>query len=372
MLRRRPRHWAKLRPQRPAPKPWTTWPNSHRRERPPPQSGSSRARPSSPMNEPDPPICAAGLRRMSSSTSSPRPAPTPDALPLLSTRFDRVSTTSPSQTRQPTPPLSSCSPASAAPPSSRIPTSWPPTPLSRPCAVLAEAEIGRPPDTEESATGSSGAIRPTVRRCSARLAGWRRAIPRPRDGAGSPDPAALRRRADRYRCRSDPPNSRETAAGELVIRAHSTRRGPNKSCIWALEACYSWGADANFVLPRPFPPHLASLCRKLGLAGQVMQPRPGWRGRCRRLLAVPGEASLTRALAQAASSGLPCVASRSAWRKLRPPAWLRIHAGRSQPRAPGRGHPRNHHPRPEALRDFQRRHDPANAARLLCEALALA
>jgi hypothetical protein len=160
--------------------------------------------------------------------------------------------------------------------------------------------------------------------------------------------------------------------GQLVIRAHTTPR-TDTSCVWALDSLRFWGVDAKLLLATGISAPVFALARTLGLAGQVAA-EPCGEADIGLFLAVPGEASLTRALTQAACSGLPCVASRGVAEGFDCPAWVSVTPEGSSPlllaeailAAVAR------RPDPHSVLEFQRRHDPWDCARLICEALGLA
>ena len=119
------------------------------------------------------------------------------------------------------------------------------------------------------------------------------------------------------------------ASGEtLIVSAGAART--SEDCVWALYMLHEWGMRARLALPAAAGGEaLRRLCRQLGLAGHVSFPG----GADHRNLLLAAEAaivlrpgtgpSVSAALADCASAGLRCVASRCFADAIAAPAWVR-------------------------------------------------
>lgn len=249
-------------------------------------------------------------------------------------------------------------------------------------AFLAEAELGRPVSLEEVAHWRAGTLR-----CPALLLAH---------VAAAAEPLIVHSRAlaeeiaRRYgveavvvpRAVQGGRMPRNGGAGHDLILAFAEEPA-SESCIWALELLRSWGVQARLALHCAGDPAQAeALAAGLGLkdrirfAGVDRRAEPEHEGPAALalLLAMPGQGTLAAVLAQHAASGLRCVASRALASACEPPAWVRTIPDEPSPillaeavlealAAPA--------PSVAAIEAFRRAHDPAAAARRLCEALGI-
>jgi hypothetical protein len=236
--------------------------------------------------------------------------------------------------------------------------------------ALAEAEIGRRLDAEEMGHWMSAAVRP-----GAQMLGEVAAAAEPLVVYGATLADQVRQRYATEPAHIPlpirPASRRRHRRAELAIRVHATPR-TEEACIWALDSLRLWGVDARVVMSGEVSPRLAALSRALGMADRVAFRTEPEDADVALFLAVPGEASLTRPLAEAACSGLPCVASRGIAEGFDAPDWVRTTPEGASPILVAEAVLGAAAPDPEAVLEFQRRHDPAACARLLCEALGLA
>ncbi|MBV8914215.1 MAG: hypothetical protein JOZ05_14390 [Acetobacteraceae bacterium] len=318
---------------------------------------------------PDPSLCAALQEVVNLEVFEAGPGWPLSAFPLLSPRFDRVISVLGNTARH-APVLGGVSRFGGA------------VVAQDPCLLsaygqrdgsvqaLAAAELGRAVRTEEVARWHNGEIR-----VPATLLG---------DVAASAEPLMVHSPALRARLaglcprpallipRAITPGNVLNRPGEGRIAALASGSAA-EACVWALDMLRAWRVCPRLHVVGAPGAELSALCGELGLTAEVGFGRDLGACDIAVFLAMRGQGSLPLPVLQLIARGVPCVVSEWVAEALELPAWVCTVPDEPSPPliAEALAAALAARPTGEAVQAFQRRHDPARCARLLCEALGL-